>query len=129
MLQNTTPDPTDYDDAKTDCVRQRTVCALRARKLKPRGPASVFDLAERPAGLRRPLSAGGRRDTAQVIERAPGVTRCRRIPASETPDRMEQERQRRARQTVPRPGYKILSRLRQWGNDGKAAAALLRATA
>lgn len=97
---------------------QRVVFAEDVRpKAGPRPaiPVSVFDLAENPVEM-RPGSPGRTfapcKTTAQRIERLEGVIRCTSIVIQDTPEWLEREQQRRARQRPPRPprGAKLRSK-------------------
>lgn len=86
---------------------QRVVFAedARCKSALPAVPVSVFDLAEKPMELRgrQPITSTVPPQTAQRIERLEGITRCTSIVIQDTPEWMERERQRRARQRPPRP--------------------------
>lgn len=66
------------------------------------GPASVFDIATSPFQLRTPFTISEKRWNAMVVTRDTGVVHCKSIRFAETEEGMEKERQRRARQIVPK---------------------------
>lgn len=66
-------------------------------------PASIFDLATKEIKLRKPMATPGQNDNVMVVTRHPGGLLCRSIPFAESAEGIERERQRRARQIVPRP--------------------------
>ena len=66
------------------------------------GPVSVFSLGESAIQLRTPLNYSDKRWNAVVVTRDTGVVRCSAVRFAETEEGMEKERQRRARQIVPK---------------------------
>lgn len=66
------------------------------------GPTSVFNLAATGMQLRSPISAPERNRNVKVVTRGEGVVRCQVVRFAETEEGMEKERQRRARQIVPK---------------------------
>ncbi len=66
------------------------------------GPTSVFDLATRQLRLRAELATPEKSRNVMVVTRADGVVRCQVVRFAETEEGQEKERQRRARQIVPR---------------------------
>ena len=84
----------------------RVINAIDAPAIAVTGPRSVFDLVQYQFQWLTPAQAQGqtRARLARLVERGDGFTRCRLVPYLETPEGQERERQRRARQTVPRAG-------------------------
>ena len=66
------------------------------------GPTSVFNLAATGMQLRSPISTPERNRNVKVVTRGEGVVRCQVVRFAETEEGMEKERQRRARQIVPK---------------------------
>lgn len=66
------------------------------------GPTSVFDLGTRQLRLRAELAAPEKSRNVKVVTRDAGVVRCQVVRFAETEEGQEKERQRRARQIVPR---------------------------
>ncbi|WP_417285052.1 hypothetical protein [Comamonas sp.] len=66
------------------------------------GPTSVFDLAATGLQLRAPPTTPEKNSNVMLVTRGNGVVRCQVVRFSETDEGMEKERQRRARQIVPR---------------------------
>lgn len=66
------------------------------------GPTSVFDLASAAFQLRTPPGQADRSSNVMVVTREAGIVRCQVVRFAETDEGMERERQRRARQVVPR---------------------------
>lgn len=94
----------------------RVVSVDDASLLAPAGPASVFDLCERPVKWRCSWSGPQAATTARRIERLEGITRCINYPLIETAEWQERELQRRARQRPPRNGTrKVKEAIRHWG--------------
>ncbi|WP_066471199.1 hypothetical protein [Comamonas terrae] len=78
------------------------VRADEAQALQVTGPTSVFDLAMTGLRMRTALSAPEKSRNVKVVTRAEGVVRCQVVRFAETEEGQEKERQRRARQIVPR---------------------------
>lgn len=74
---------------------------------KPAAPCSVFDLAHSPIQLRAKFNSASR--PLNRIERMGSITRCIRILPQDTAEWQDRETARRARQTPPRPGAKVLA--------------------
>lgn len=66
------------------------------------GPTSVFNLAATGMQLRSPISTPEKSRNVMVVTREQGVVRCQVVRFAETEEGMERERQRRARQIVPK---------------------------
>ncbi len=66
------------------------------------GPTSVFNLAATGMQLRTPISTPEKNRNVMVVTREQGVVRCQVVRFAETEEGMERERQRRARQIVPK---------------------------
>lgn len=66
------------------------------------GPTSVFDLGTRQLRLRAELTPPEKIRNARVVTRADGVVRSQVVRFADTEEGQEKERQRRARQIVPR---------------------------
>ena len=74
---------------------------------KPAAPCSVFDLVHFPIQLRAKFNSATR--PLNRIERTGSITRCIRILPQDTAEWQDREKARRARQTPPRPGVKVLA--------------------
>lgn len=94
---------TDLEEAEIDppvvhsIVRAQDCCAPLLA-----GPTSVFDLAFTGFNLRTPTAAPEKNRNVMVVTRGNGVVRCQVVRFAETEEGLEKERQRRARQIVPR---------------------------
>lgn len=66
------------------------------------GPTSIFNLATTGMQLRTRLSTPEKSRNVMVVTREQGVVRCQVVRFAETEEGMERERQRRARQIVPK---------------------------
>lgn len=66
------------------------------------GPTSIFNLAVTGMQLRTPISTPEKSRNVMVVTREQGVVRCQVVRFAETEEGMERERQRRARQIVPK---------------------------
>ena len=66
------------------------------------GPTSVFNLAVTGLQLRTPISTPEKNSNVKVVTRGQGVVRCQVVRFAETEEGMEKERQRRARQILPK---------------------------
>lgn len=93
----------DLEDAEIDppvvhsIVRAEDCCAPL-----PAGPTSVFNLAVTGLQLRTPISTPEKNSNVKVVTRGQGFVRCQVVRFAETEEGMEKERQRRARQIVPK---------------------------
>ncbi|MBS3018556.1 hypothetical protein DJFAAGMI_01288 [Comamonas sp. PE63] len=67
-----------------------------------KGPTSVFDLAASGLKQRKARTGRGCSREVRVVTRECGVVRCLRVRFADTAEGLEKERQRRARQIVPR---------------------------
>ena len=90
-------------------VSRRTVPAALARPLHPLGPRSVFELDACPLKLRKRMEQDARPAVGRRIEHTGNVTRLVTFPLCETAEWKANEAARRARQTPPRPGAKVLA--------------------
>lgn len=66
------------------------------------GPTSVFNLAATGMQLRSVPGIAEKNRNVMLVTRENGVVRCQVVRFAETEEGMEKERQRRARQVVPR---------------------------
>ena len=75
---------------------------------KPISPCSVFDLAQCPIRLKQDFAPSTGRPPHR-LERMGDITRCIVVQEQDTAEWQEREKARRARQTPPRPGAKVLA--------------------
>ena len=133
VLRTLDRDDIDDDDPFYSAPVHRMIRADELPAPEVRGPRSVFDMAAIVADAGRMLSAGlGRFGSAEqfappkrlTVQREAGVTRVAgaAYPANRWDDeRIEQERQRRARQKPPKPTGKAKTRgkkVRAWDGEG-----------
>lgn len=78
-------------------VRAEDCCAPQLA-----GPTSIFNLAATGMQLRSPINTPEKNRNVMVVTREQGVVRCQVVRFAETEEGMERERQRRARQIVPK---------------------------
>lgn len=116
------------DEVDLNPVVQRLVPALACEPLQPLGPTSIFGLAETAQALWRNgrfgNAAGFETSTpGPTVKREPGVIRVvgARYPDNRwTEEKEERERERRARQIVPRPTGRVRTRgkkVRAWDGE------------
>lgn len=116
------------DEVDLDPIVQRLLPALACEPLRPSGPSSIFGLAETAQALWRNGrfgdAAGFKASTpAPTVKREPGVVRVvgARYPDNRwTEEKEERERERRARQIVPRPTRRVITRgrtVRAWDGE------------
>ena len=66
-------------------------------------PVSVFEFSDREFSLCKPMAAPRASSAVKVVTRGINGLQCLHIPFADSEEGMEKERQRRARQIVPRP--------------------------
>lgn len=133
VLRTLERDDVDDDDPFYSPPVHRVIPAADLPALEVTGPRSVFDMAAIVADAGRMLSAGlGRFGSAEqftarrpTVQREAGVVKVAgaAYPANRwDEERIEQERQRRARQRPPKPSGKAKTRgkkVRAWDGEGE----------